>query len=80
MLLGLIAFGFFYSLFISFYSGFYIGFVLMLITIGFASTIYCVDKRIDRKIIFYVWVAIITASALTLLLDFVFSMANLLSA
>ena len=74
----LIIFGFVYSIFISLFVGLYIGVVLILITIGFAATIYCIDKRIDRKIIFYVWIAIISFSVLILLVGFVFNMISML--
>jgi asparagine N-glycosylation enzyme membrane subunit Stt3 len=76
----LILFGFAYSVFISFYGGFYLGFVFILITIGFASTIYCIDKRINRRIIFYVWVAIMTTIVLTLIVELTFSMISMLKA
>jgi hypothetical protein len=74
----LLVFGVFYSTFIYFYGGFYVGFVFILITIGFASTIYMLDKKFSYRIIFYVWIAIIVIAAVTLFLEWVFNLANLL--
>jgi len=77
-LLILIGFGLFYSVLISFYGGFYVGFIFILITIGFTSTIYLLDKKINYKLIFYIWIAIIVVAAITLLLQWVFNLATLL--
>lgn len=74
----LITFGLVYSVLISLYVSPYVGVVLILITIGFAATIYCIDKRIDRRIIFYVWIAIISFSVLILVVEMVFNMINML--
>ncbi|MEM5778494.1 MAG: hypothetical protein QXD43_04215 [Candidatus Aenigmatarchaeota archaeon] len=78
LLIILIVFGLFYSFLISFYGGFYTGFIFVLITIGFASTIYLLDKKVSYRIVVYVWIAIIVIAAITLLLQWVFNIANLL--
>jgi len=78
LLLVLICFGFFYAILIAFYGGIYTGFVFILITIGFASTIYMLDKKFNYRIIVYVWIAITVIAALTLLLQWVFILASLL--
>lgn len=78
IILVLTAFGFLYSIFISIYGGFYIGIVLALITIGFASTTYMLDKKINYKIIFYIWIAIIVVAVVTLFLNWIFNLAILL--
>jgi len=77
-LLVLIIFGIFYSVLISLYGGFYVGFVFILLTIGFASTIYLLDKKFNYRIIFYIWIAIVVVAAITLFLQWVFNIANLL--
>jgi hypothetical protein len=77
-LLVLIVFGIFYSVLISLYGGLYVGFVFILITIGFASTIYLLDKKFNYRIIFYIWIAIVVVAAITLFLQWVFNIANLL--
>lgn len=75
----LVVFGILYSAFISFYGGYYTGFVFILITVGFASTIYTLDKKVDYRIIFYVWIAIIVIATVTLLLQWIFNLGKLLS-
>lgn len=77
-LLILILFGIFYSFLISIYGGFYVGFVFILVTIGFASTIYLLDKKVNYRIIFYIWIAIVIIAAITLLLQWIFNIAKLL--
>jgi hypothetical protein len=78
LILILICFGFFYSILIAFYGGFYISFVIILITIGLASTIYMLDKKFNYRIIVYIWVSIVVVAAITLFLQWVFNIANLL--
>jgi len=75
----LIAFGLLYSILITFYGGYFIGFVLALITIGFAITIYLLDKKFDYRIIFYIWIAIIAIASLTLFLEQVLNMGKFLT-
>ncbi len=69
--------GIIYSILLSFLVGLYISFILILITIGFASTIYLLDKKFDYKIIFYVWIAIIVTAISTLMVAKAFQMLNL---
>ena len=73
----LVVFGLLYSFYLSFYLGAYTGFVFVLITIGFASTLYILDKKISYKIIFYIWIAIIVFAVLILFLELVFKTAVL---
>lgn len=58
-------FGILYSIYLSFEGGIFIGFILILITIGITATIYILDKKIDYKIIIYVWIAIVTIAVVT---------------
>jgi len=73
LLLSLILFGFFYSYLLSFYAGGFVSLIFVLITIGFASTIYLLDKKINYRIIFYIWIAIIVVAILSLLLNWTFN-------
>jgi hypothetical protein len=78
LILLLLLFGFLYSSYLFFYLGYYTSVVIALLTIGFASTIYVLDKSINRRIIFYVWIAIILVSIFILFLHWVFSMTAIL--
>ena len=73
----MLIFGIIYSTYLSFYTSIYTGFVLILITVGFAGTIYMIAKKVSYKIIFYVWMAIIVFSVLFLILQW--SMASFAS-
>jgi len=74
----LLIFGILYSIYLSFYLGSHTGFIFILITIGLAGTIYLVDKKVDYKIILYVWIAIIVVAAIVLLIELIFQFALLL--
>jgi asparagine N-glycosylation enzyme membrane subunit Stt3 len=79
MFLILIIFGLLYSIIIALYGGYFVGFVLALITVGFATTIYLIDKKFDYRIIFYIWIAIIAIASLTLFLEQILSMGKFLT-
>ena len=68
----LIIFGLMFSFYLFLYSGAYTAFVFILITIGLSSTLYILDKKINYKIIFYIWIAIIVIAILTLVLELAF--------
>ncbi|MFH0928793.1 MAG: hypothetical protein V1818_00355 [Candidatus Aenigmatarchaeota archaeon] len=74
LILFLVVFGLLYSSYLAvFTEDYYIGFVFILITLGFSSTIYVLDKNINYRIIFYIWLAIVLVSSVVLLLQWVFS-------
>ena len=73
----LFLFGILYSIYLSFEGGVFIGFVFILITIGITATIYILDKKIDYKIIVYVWIAIVTITVVIFISINVFQMTNL---
>ena len=75
----LIGFGLLYSALIAFYGGYFVGFVIILLTVGFASTIYLIDKKTNYRIIFYVWIAIIVIASITLFLEQILSMGKFLT-
>lgn len=56
----LFLFGIIYSVYLSFEGGIFISVIFILITIGITATIYMLDKKIDYKIIIYIWIAIVT--------------------
>jgi hypothetical protein len=72
----LLLFGISYSIILALYTDLFVGFVFVLITIGFAATIYLLDKKFSHRIIFYVWVAIITTAVLILILVKSFQMLS----
>jgi hypothetical protein len=73
----LVVFGLLYSFYISLYAGVYTGLVFVLITIGFASTFYILDKNISYRIIFYIWIVIIVIATLVLILEWAFKITLL---
>jgi hypothetical protein len=73
----LFLFGTLYSIYLSIEGGIFIGFILFLITIGFTSTIYILDKKIDYKIIIYIWIAIVTIAVVTFISIGIFQMIEL---
>lgn len=68
LILILAFFGITYSVYLAaFLEDFYVGMVFSLITIGLSSTIYILDKKINYRIIFYIWLAIILVAVVLLL-------------
>ena len=78
LIIFLLVFGLLYSSYLYFYLGYYTSVVIVLVTVGFAFTIYILDKSINRRIIFYIWIAIVMISMLIFLMDWVFSMTKFL--
>jgi hypothetical protein len=69
----LVGFGLFYSIYLSVFLGdYFVGFIFILITAGLSSTIYILDKKINYRIIFYIWLAIVVVALLLLLLKWSF--------
>ncbi len=73
----LFLFGILYSIYLSFEGGLFIGFIFILITIGITTTIYILDKKINYKIIVYIWIAIVTIAVLTFISVGIFQMIEL---
>ena len=71
-------FGVLYSVYLSLYIGFFPSFVFILITTGIGSTIYILDKKINYRIIVYIWIALITVAVVALLIEWVFKISILL--
>jgi hypothetical protein len=69
-------FGILYSIYLSLEGSFFIGFIFILITIGITSTIYMLDKRIDYRIIIYIWIAIVTIAVVTFISIGIFKMVE----
>jgi biotin transporter BioY len=57
-----------FSVFLAAAGGFFIGFVFMLITTGMTATIYILDKKMDYRLIIYIWVAIVTIVVMSYIL------------
>lgn len=73
----LFVFGILYSIYLSLYSGFFVGFIFILMTIGFTTTIYMLDKKIDYRIIIYIWVGIVMIAIVGFMIIGIFKLANL---
>ncbi|MBN2202564.1 MAG: hypothetical protein JW700_00025 [Candidatus Aenigmarchaeota archaeon] len=70
----LLVFGLLYSAYVTIYTNdFYVGLVLALVTLGFSATIYILDKKINYRIIIYIWIAIVLIAIIALLLRLSFS-------
>lgn len=63
-----------YSVYLSFQGSFFIGFIFILISIGISSTIYLLDRKIDYRIIIYIWIAIVTIAVSTYISIGIFSL------
>ena len=75
-ILFLFLFGIAYSIYLSFQGSFFIGFIFILMTIGITSTFYMLDKKIDYRIIVYIWIAIVMISVLTFIFIGIFKMVE----
>ena len=75
IILLMLIFGLAYSFYVTAYVGdLFIGFVLVLLTLGLSSTIYALDRKIDYRIIFYMWIAIIASVICALLFNWAFGL------
>lgn len=66
-----------YSLYLSLQGGIFIGFIFVLITIGLSSTFYILNKKIDYRIIIYIWIAIVMIAVVTFISIGIFRMAEI---
>jgi hypothetical protein len=74
LILLLAVFGIIYSLYLSVYIGdLYVGFIMVLITLGISSTIYILGKRVNYRIIFYIWIAIIVIAVVVLMFQWTYN-------
>jgi hypothetical protein len=75
-LIALLAFGLLYSAYLAFEGSVFIGLVFSLISIGLTSTIYILDRRLNSRIIVYIWLAIIVVVVSAYISTGVFNLAN----
>jgi len=69
--------GILYSVYLLIQGGLFIGFVFILITIGITSTVYILDKKINYRIIIYIWIAIVMIAVVTFISTGIFRMVEL---
>jgi hypothetical protein len=73
----LMLFGLLYSAYLAYEGGIFMGFVISLITLGLASTIYILDRRVNSRIIVYIWVAIVVVVVVAYISTGVFETAKI---
>jgi hypothetical protein len=72
----LLIFGLCYSAYLAFAGSVFLGFVFSLISVGLTSTIYILDRRLNSRIIVYIWLAIIVVVVSAYISTGVFNLAN----
>ena len=72
----LLLFGILYSLYLAFEGGIFLGLITALMTIGLSTTIYILYKRINYKLIVYIWVGIVTIAVIGFISIGVFQMID----